>query len=215
MVSLLKILDGPWETVRGFLRLDLDHIEAAINQRWNLTFSDGDKLQPGAIQGSSTPPTRYIANTGVSPANAPTWDQVNLTNGVKNRLPLSNVVQSTQASTLLGRDSTSAGDFEQLTPGRGLVIQGTNLNLSIGQIAGALRFTRESVGDSSSSYPRVNSVTTPTKLLGYTVATLPPGIVGYLAYATDLTAPTFLANAVGGGAVIGPVFYNGTNWVTI
>lgn len=53
----------------------------------------------------------------------------------------------------------------------------------------------------------------PIRLKGYTVATLPAGTVGDTAYVTDALAPTFLATVVGGGAVVTPVFYNGTNWV--
>ena len=51
------------------------------------------------------------------------------------------------------------------------------------------------------------------KTLGYTVATLPTGTVGMMAYVTDALAPTFGATAVGGGAVVIPVFYNGSNWI--
>lgn len=48
---------------------------------------------------------------------------------------------------------------------------------------------------------------------GYTVATLPAGVVGDSAYVTDALAPTFLATIVGGGAITTPVFYNGSAWV--
>lgn len=49
---------------------------------------------------------------------------------------------------------------------------------------------------------------------GYTVATLPvAGTAGRMAYVTDALAPSFLTTVVGGGAVIAPVFDNGTNWV--
>lgn len=51
------------------------------------------------------------------------------------------------------------------------------------------------------------------RLKSYTVATLPAGIQGDIAFVTDATAPTFLATVVGGGGVITPVFYDGTNWV--
>lgn len=47
----------------------------------------------------------------------------------------------------------------------------------------------------------------------YTVATLPAGVQGDRAYVTDALAPVFLAIVAGGGAVVAPVFYNGTNWV--
>jgi hypothetical protein len=54
----------------------------------------------------------------------------------------------------------------------------------------------------------------PGKLKGYAVSTLPSGVQGYVAFCTDLLAPTFMANAVGGGAIVGVVFYNGVNWVS-
>ena len=53
-----------------------------------------------------------------------------------------------------------------------------------------------------------------TRTGGYTVATLPAGAQGMRAFVTDSLTPAYLAMAVGGGAVVAPVFYNGTNWVT-
>ncbi len=52
----------------------------------------------------------------------------------------------------------------------------------------------------------------------YTVATLPSTVAtgavqGAIAVATDLLTPAFLTAAVGGGAVVGTVLYNGTAWV--
>lgn len=52
------------------------------------------------------------------------------------------------------------------------------------------------------------------RLKNYTVATLPAGTQGDTAYVTDATAPTYLGALVGGGAVVTPVFYNGTAWVS-
>lgn len=54
----------------------------------------------------------------------------------------------------------------------------------------------------------------PVQLRAYTVATLPTGAAGDVAYVTDATAPTFLGVLVGGGAVNTPVFYNGAAWVS-
>ncbi len=54
----------------------------------------------------------------------------------------------------------------------------------------------------------------PLNLKNYTVSTLPTGVRGDTAYVTDALAPTFGATVVGGGAVVIPVFYNGTNWVS-
>lgn len=58
-----------------------------------------------------------------------------------------------------------------------------------------------------------SGATSTIRLKSYTVATLPAGVQGDTAYVTDALAPTFLATIVGGGAVVTPVFYNGTNWV--
>lgn len=55
--------------------------------------------------------------------------------------------------------------------------------------------------------------TNTVRLKSYTVATLPAGTVGDMAYVTDALAPTYLGVLVGGGAVVTPAFYNGTNWV--
>lgn len=49
---------------------------------------------------------------------------------------------------------------------------------------------------------------------GFTVATLPAGVVGQRAYVTDATTPTYNAALVGGGAVVVPVFRNATVWVS-
>jgi len=51
------------------------------------------------------------------------------------------------------------------------------------------------------------------KTLGYTVATLPTGVVGARAYVTNALTPVFGSTVVTGGAVTIPVFYNGTNWI--
>ena len=47
---------------------------------------------------------------------------------------------------------------------------------------------------------------------GYTVGTLPTGVTGAWAYVTDASGPTYGATVVGGGSVVTPVFYNGSNW---
>ena len=50
--------------------------------------------------------------------------------------------------------------------------------------------------------------------VAYTVATLPTvGTQGRRAWVTDALAPVFLSAVVGGGAVVCPVFDNGSTWV--
>jgi hypothetical protein len=57
------------------------------------------------------------------------------------------------------------------------------------------------------------AATTTIKPGGYTVATLPAGIIGMKAYVTDALAPAFLTTLVGGGAAYSGAQYNGANWV--
>jgi len=52
------------------------------------------------------------------------------------------------------------------------------------------------------------------RMASYTVATLPAaGTVGRRAIVTNALAPTFLTSVVGGGAIVVPVYDNGTAWV--
>ena len=53
----------------------------------------------------------------------------------------------------------------------------------------------------------------PTTLKGYTVGTLPTGTQGDICFVTDALAPIYLVTVVGGGAIVTPVFFDGTNWV--
>lgn len=68
--------------------------------------------------------------------------------------------------------------------------------------------------DNSGASPRTFMFKSTFGLYGYTVATLPAGTIGDTAYCTDLLLPTYLGVAVGGGAVVAKVFFNGANWIT-
>ncbi len=63
MISLVKYLDDTWEKVRGYLREDLDHIEAAVNQQIAATFTAGNVLKPDAF-------TYPDLKTSIHPATA-------------------------------------------------------------------------------------------------------------------------------------------------
>ena len=66
----------------------------------------------------------------------------------------------------------------------------------------------------TSATQRVN-ISKPTIIsAGYTVGTLPAGVIGMRAYVTDAVTPTYLGALTGGGAVVTPVFHNGSAWVS-
>lgn len=52
----------------------------------------------------------------------------------------------------------------------------------------------------------------PYSAAGTAVPTCNTGAKGELLYATDITTMTYNATYVSGGALIGPLFCNGTNW---
>jgi hypothetical protein len=54
----------------------------------------------------------------------------------------------------------------------------------------------------------------PFVLPAYTVATLPTGIQGAMAYVTDASAPAYNTTVVGGGSSVVRVFFDGTSWKT-
>lgn len=83
-------------------------------------------------------------------------------------------------------------------------------NLSIGKNTGGALF--EVAG--TAQFDDNITVDGTVKTAGYTVATLPTGVIGKRAYVTDATAPTYLGVLTGGGAITCPVFYNGTAWVS-
>jgi hypothetical protein len=86
--------------------------------------------------------------------------------------------------------------FSTAAPTNGAIIQG---NVGIG-----------------TATPQANlHVNGTMKTAGYTVSTLPTGVIGMFAYVTDqtTTCPATGGALTGGGAIVCPVFYNGSAWV--
>jgi hypothetical protein len=113
-----------------------------------------------------------------------------------------------------GTDTNTVGGILNIAAGRGTgTAAGGELRLqtaaptSSGSAAGTLT-TRVAISGTAitASLPIVTQ--------GYTVATLPTGTTGMRAHVTDATAPTYLGALTGGGAVVCPVFYNGSAWVS-
>lgn len=128
MIALWKLLEGDWADVRGYVYEDLAHLEAAINQLVGQTFDQYGHLLSGAITGDATQATRYIANTGLR--NGPKWDQIDLSNGVKNRLVYAHLATLAD-STLLGRGNVGVGDPQQIAIGSGLTMMGSTLAATV------------------------------------------------------------------------------------
>jgi hypothetical protein len=112
-------------------------------------------------------------------------------------------------------DFSVFADSTHLNPTGWKIFAGT-----IARTINKVPYTLSTTQPISATYP---SSHTPTKFYatfsnpaiskGYTVATLPTGIIGMMAYVTDALSPSYLTTVTGGGSTVCPVFYNGTNWV--
>lgn len=84
----------------------------------------------------------------------------------------------------------------------------------VGQSFG-LNVSAAAVGIGTTTMQATLDVNGTVKTKGYTVATLPTGVVGMYAYVTDqlTTCPVLDGTFTGGGAVVCSAFYNGAAWV--
>jgi hypothetical protein len=115
-------------------------------------------------------------------------------------------IPATGTAVLLGAANVFSGVVNPLT---------TPAESWIGPSATAgVYFKAGNVGIGTGTIPSMLTVAGLINMKNYTVATLPAGTRGDVCYCTDLLLPGFLAVAVGGGAVVGPVFKNATQWVS-
>ena len=110
--------------------------------------------------------------------------------------------------------SSGIGSFQE-NWSTGLLVQ---LDSRTGSTGDLIRFTKHGLltgkvnQNGEITAPKL-TMTGTIKMMEYTVATLPTPTGTAYATVTDALAPTYMATVVGGGAVVTPVFYNGTNWV--
>jgi hypothetical protein len=126
-------LEGSWDQAKGYLREHLEQMKIALDSQWSQVFAKDNTLNFGAIAappgipaGGNVP--SYVANTG--PNKAPRWDKVDVSVGVKSRLQFAHLIAATVGGVLIGRESGTAGNFEEITPGYALNISGTTLRVS-------------------------------------------------------------------------------------
>jgi hypothetical protein len=146
-----------------------------------------------------------LISGGIS--TAPAWGKINLTTHVSSRLPIANG----------GTNGTSV-------PTAGAVPYGTGTAYAF-SAAGVSGQVLTSAGAGTPTWGAVSLTTQVSGILpvanggtgagvAYTVATLPAaGTQGRRSWVTDALAPAFGAAPVGGGAVVIPVFDNGTIWI--
>ncbi len=126
-------------------------------------------------------------------------------NGHLKMLDGSNIAFGTTTGTLLGTTTTQKLGHYGITPivqpANTVAIDDVLINTGLRASGGSANFTLKVTHSN------------PENLKNYTVATLPAGTRGDVAYVTDALTPSFLVVVVGGGSTVTPVFYDGTNWV--
>lgn len=131
--------------------------------------------------------TRYLSNTGAS--NNPAWDQVDLSNGVTDDLPLANLTPASAGSKLLGRGDSGAGDYEEIALGSGVSMSGTTLSASgTGAPADATYITQTASGGLSAEQAMGALAT------GLVKNTTTTGVQS-IADVNDISTPVYAADA--------------------
>jgi len=178
------------------------------------SFFGGTLQTNGLVQGATAKFTSYSGTFG----SFTTFDSSgNLMNNPN--LTLINGVLSMKFSTAKIKSTVTALELESLTnlifltAGIEKARIATNGNFLLGSSADNGASDKLQVTGTLATTSTIKAGAT-VRLKNYTVATLPTGVQGDTAYVTDALAPTYLGALVGGGAVVTPVFYNGTAWVS-
>lgn len=142
-----------------------------------------------------------------------------LTNAVQPMARLSNVTSAAPASGLgagLEFDVTVQPGVQKVVA----AVNGVATRVTAGQEVGDVVIATMSAGAAAAERLRISAAAVtsqaPVVLPIFTVANLPPpnaALAGARANVSDASAPAFLANAVGGGAVFSPVTCTGTRWI--
>jgi len=178
-----------------------------ITNPYSLYVNGGNSFFGGSVTatsfsgaGTGLTGTASALNIGGNAATVTNGVYTNVSNTLTGATPL--LISSSSTGTAPFRSINSNASGSAATFGGG---DATHAVIDIRSAAGA--GAALIYGDGSAIF------NAPVKAGGYTVATLPTGVVGQMTYVTDALAPSYLVTIVGGGSIVTPVFYNGTTWV--
>jgi len=213
----------------GSLLMDLQigSVTYANVKKTGNAFLRGSQLQFGGTNNEAAGVGAFVGSnglTGINPSGSITWRVISASGGEDlyiNRRAAANlqfgaadaaapVAQTLSVQSVVAGTTNIAGTNLTITGSQGT---GTGAGGDIiFQVAPAS--TTGSTQNTLATALRVYNTKTVAVGVAYTVATLPAaGIQGQRAWVTNATGPTFLGTLTGGGAVVCPVFDNGTAWV--
>ena len=171
----------------------------------------GGPVSPGVNLGSGAA-LRWTNDTPASTAD------VTLSRAAANTLQLGTNT-ATASATAIGQTIKGPNATGTTSTGGSLTIAGGTGTSAGGAVIISTAATTTQATAVTVNKDGVTTFAKPPVLPVYTVATLPAtaaaGMVqGAHAVVTDATDPTYLGALTGGGAVVCPVFYNGTAWVS-
>jgi hypothetical protein len=182
----------------------------------NLLHTTGDEIKNGKLTINATTSSALIVNGKgsnyglfVSGESAAIFAEGNSSYGVSAR---STTGTALYANSVTG---TKIASFAKNSSEKSYIDSAGNY-VGGAQLSGTPTTPTAPSGDNSTAIANAQFVRREfqTKLKSYTVSTLPITTRGDLAYVTDAIAPTYLGTLTGGGTIVCPVFYNGTNWVS-
>ena len=194
-----------------------------------VTTTNNISVPSGQVLVANGTPSLPVYSFGSSPSTGFSWDGTNITHNWlggticytnSNGFNLSSgkslgffgatSLYGEAGSTLAQRSSTNAQTFR---------LYNTYTSTSLGEwlsVDWTTTANTATIATKANGAGVVRTLATGNPLVistGYTVATLPTGVVGMRAYVTNALAPAYGVAVAGGGAVTIPVFYNGTNWI--
>lgn len=177
---------------------------ANTNSTQGATTAYADRLTAGTLPGAFTALSATGTVTHISSTTGNNTCFNSTTSGIYANY---SIWQSTGGVLQFGLDDSAGSVF-------GTAAYGCVLNAPASTFIQVNGVNKAVVSSTGLAVTGAFSATTTIKTGGYTVATLPAGIIGDRAYVTDATAPTYLGALTGGGAIVCPVFKNASAWVS-
>lgn len=219
IVTFAMLATAAWENGDVTATADPDHvlptvtallffIDATVGPM-NVAISDANTAAFAALpKAGGTMTGQLVASTGsASAGSAP----IKLVSGTVMTTPVAGTIEFTTDTLFFTKTTGPTRTSVATCPSAGpITFAGPTAARIITVPNAACTMART---DTAQTFTGVQTFGAQVRLKTYTVAGLPAGTQGDTAMATDLLAPTYLAAAVGGGAVVGTVQYNGAGWV--